>query len=251
MAELSDLDIFLAYHAPKVLGLQIEKRPIHLLFDPKAMKTGLVAAVAFLVMFGLDVMLRTHLLASPLTICFAMIIALAIASFTTRHRTSPQYAASRGKQYLDTVYHSVYGLYGWNRSGPSGRAESPVPIRKAGKVMNPTAFRMADDAAKQFNRIADALPQAQVSDDLRAEIVGQAESTMVAIFEQASKLNPQGNAPVKSECSVAIKQLQEIADRLEGSQTPAEAPTGQLSSGLENTLLSLRADQAARIELNG
>jgi len=276
MAELSELDIFLAYHAPDVLELQGSRMTYKAVLATAAIG-GLV--LMMVVYFGLLAVVTVFHFSIPTAyLLFVVFFFVIIFMEAMKRRATPKalQGDTPGGKYLKQVYHTVYGIYGWNRPGGSHRDEAPTPIRKSEDMVHPAAFRLANAAAKQYNRISNALPDAKVSGALRDDILRETNAAMLAIFDKASRLNPNPSGPRKMSIShvffhptellrgkrpeseddgddgrVLVQQLQEVGDRLEGRQKGPKAPTGQTTTGLETTLISLRAEQAARVELNG
>ena len=171
-----------------------------------------------------------------------IVLAVAGAVFLFQRFQKSQVPAKE-QSYLSTLYHQVYGQYGWNEGAGPHQSTEPVPIRASRKVLSREAFAFLEAAATQAMRIhgMSATPLGQRS----APIV---DSTMKQFFELIPAL--QGGGTPQAQAQRDLVQLREIADHLCGVPKPLPAETESGLSSLESLLFDARAEHQARMELS-
>lgn len=228
MYESTALDRFLAFHAPRLIG-----------FNPKdsskavrrgiALFIGIVVGIAGVKMIGL-------LSGAAFWLILFLVIGIAVLRGANQKAQTP-------KSFLQSLYHQVYGRYGWNEDAGPHRSTEPVPIRASAKVLSPEAFELLDSAATQALRIYGSSSNSNFARQASTVV----DEVMKGLFRTAEGLL--GGGVVPADAVRDLQQLTELADHVAGIRDPKPALTQGGISPLEALLLDARAEHRARQEL--
>lgn len=226
----TNIDRYLAFHAPKQIG-----------FDPKAPPKE--AASFVIAAAGAAIIAFSTIVVHSFVVLAALFVVAILAILWIKSR-QPASRVAKERTFMASLYHQVYGQYGWNEDAGPHRSTEPVPIRSADKLLSPEAFNLLEVAATQALRI-----HAQASSsDLARRAVPTVDRTMRQLFELAPGMTAGSQQP--PEAVRDVSQLRELADHLSGVSNPAPALTENGISPLESLLLDARAEHGARLELN-
>lgn len=227
------IDRYLAFHGPRLIG-----------FDPKRSNQPIVA-FATAAALGVAAVVLAATLSRPESIAAIAVLLTAVIAFCAIALRSKRSKPTRQDSYLTTLYHQVYGQYGWNEDAGPHRSTEPVPIRSARNLLSEPAFEFLDQAAAQALRIHSAANTSDLAKRARSVI----DRKMKQFFEMAPGLQD-GVGNLSDEARLELSQMRELADRIAGVAAPTPALTTGTLSPLESLLFDARAEYSARLELS-